>query len=98
MDFMVALPALTVANHEAEMGRLRSQALLEDLQGTQRWLMDYAGQVEELAWLQERGRLARELHDTGSQLVLCITLTSRSAQMLPNQDPGRAREPLERPR
>jgi len=96
MAFIIALPALMVANHEAEMGRLRSQALLENLEGTQRKLMDYAGQVEELASLQERGRLARELHDTVSQFVFSITLTTRSAQLLLKQDPSLVREQLGR--
>lgn len=95
MAFVVAVPALMVANHEAEVARLRSQALLEDLQGTHRKLQDYAGQVEELASLQERSRLARELHDTVSQLVFSITLTTRSAQLLLRQDPALAREQLE---
>jgi signal transduction histidine kinase len=52
--------------------------------------------VEELASLEERSRLARELHDTVSQLVFSITLTSRSAQLLLQQDSSRAREQLER--
>jgi len=96
MAFVVAVPALMVANHEAEIGRLRSQVLLEDLQGTHRKLQDYAGQVEELASLQERSRLARELHDTVSQLVFTIVLTARSAQLLLHQDPARVAGELER--
>ena len=96
MAFVVAVPALMVANHEAEVGRLRSQSLLEDLQGTHRRLLDYAGQVEELASLQERSRLARELHDTVSQLVFTIVLTARSAQLLLHQDPARVTGELER--
>jgi signal transduction histidine kinase len=98
MAFVIALPALVVANHEAEIARLRSQGLLEDLRGTQRKLQDYVGQVEELASLQERSRLARELHDTVSQLVFSITLTARSTQLLLRQDPSRVREQLERVR
>ncbi len=96
MAFVVAVPALMVANHEAETGRQRSQALLEELQGTHRKLQDYAGQVEELASLQERSRLARELHDTVSQLVFTIVLTARSAQLLLHQEPARVAGELER--
>lgn len=96
MAFVVAVPALMVANHEAQVGRLRSQVLLEELQGTHRKLQDYAGQVEELASLQERSRLARELHDTVSQLVFTIVLTARSAQLLLHQDPARVTGELER--
>lgn len=95
MAFVVAVPALMVAIHEAEIGRRRSQVLLEELQGTHRKLQDHAGQVEELASLQERSRLARELHDTVSQLVFTIVLTARSAQLLLHQDPARVTGELE---
>jgi two-component system NarL family sensor kinase len=38
--------------------------------------------VEDLAAIQERNHLARELHDTVSQLIFSINLTTRSAQVL----------------
>ncbi len=94
--FIIALPALMVANREAEISRLQSQALLEDLRGTRQKLEQYAGQVEELASLQERSRLARELHDTVSQLVFTVVLTARSAQLLLQQDRARVQGELER--
>jgi len=94
--FILGLPALMVAHHETELARVRSQALLAELQDTHRQLEAYAGQVEELASLRERGRLARQLHDTVSQLVFSITLTSRSTQLLLERDPDRVREQLER--
>jgi signal transduction histidine kinase len=96
MAFVIAVPVFMVLNQETESARARSQMLLGDLQETHRQLQGYAGQVEELASLEERSRLARELHDTVSQLVFSITLTSRSAQLLLQQDPSRAREQLER--
>jgi signal transduction histidine kinase len=94
--FLLGLPALMVAHHETELARERSQALLAELQATHRQLEAYAGQVEELATLRERGRLARQLHDTVSQLVFGITLSSRSTQLLLERDPARVREQLER--
>jgi signal transduction histidine kinase len=96
MAFIIALPALMVVNHETEIARLRSQAMLGELEETHRQLEAHAGQVEELASLQERSRLARELHDTVSQLVFSLTLTARSAQLLLRQDPALAHEQLER--
>ena len=94
--FVVALPSFMVANRESELARRRSQALLVELEEARRQLQAYAGQVEELASLRERSRLARELHDTVSQLVFSITLTSRSTQLLLERDPARVREQLER--
>jgi signal transduction histidine kinase len=96
MAFIIAAPVFMVLNQETEAARARSQMMLGDLQETHRQLQGYAGQVEELASLQERSRLARELHDTVSQLVFSITLTCRSAQLLLQQDSSRARQPLER--
>lgn len=93
--FVVALPSFMVANHESELARRRSQALVVELEETRRQLEAYAGQVEELTSLRERSRLARQLHDTVSQLVFSITLTSRSTQLLLERDPARVREQLE---
>jgi signal transduction histidine kinase len=98
MAFVVAVPVLLVVNQETEASRLRSQGMLAGLQETHRQLQAYSGQVEELASLQERSRLARELHDTVSQLIFTIVLTARSAQLLLHQDPARVPGELERMR
>jgi signal transduction histidine kinase len=96
MAFIVAVPVFMVVNQETEAARTRGQSMLTSLQETQLRLQGYAGQVEELASLHERSRLARELHDTVSQLVFTVVLTARSAQILLKQDPPRARGELER--
>ncbi len=96
MAFIIAIPVFMVANRETEAARARSQAMLAGLQQTHQQLQGYAGQVEELASLQERSRLAWELHDTVSQLTFTIVLTARSAQLLLRQDPSRVRAELER--
>ena len=44
--------------------------------------------------MQERNRLARELHDTVSQLIFSINLTTRSAQLLLKQEPARVADQL----
>jgi signal transduction histidine kinase len=93
----VVLPAYVRTNQEIEAARLKSQALLKELQETHAQLERYAGQVEELASIQERNRLARELHDTVSQLIFSINLTARSAQLLLVKDPGRAAEQMDHP-
>jgi len=56
----------------------------------------YASQVEDLAAVQERNRLARELHDTVSQLIFSINLTTRSVQLLLKKEPARVPEQLSR--
>lgn len=73
-----------------------SQRLLADLQAAHQKLKEYATQAEELAATQERNRLARELHDSVSQIIFSITLTSQSARLLLERDPARVTTQIER--
>jgi signal transduction histidine kinase len=66
-----------------------SQRLLADLQFAHQKLQEYAAQAEELAAARERNRLARELHDSVSQVLFSVTLTSQSARLLLERDPAR---------
>jgi signal transduction histidine kinase len=59
-----------------------SQRLLADLQTAHHKLQEQAAQAEQLAAARERNRLARELHDSVSQVIFSITLTSQSARLL----------------
>jgi signal transduction histidine kinase len=52
-------------------------------------------QAQELAVLQERQRLARELHDSVAQALYSIALGARTARALLDRDPGKAVEPLD---
>ena len=52
-------------------------------------------QAGALAALEERQRLARELHDSVSQALYGIALGARTARTLLDRDPARAAEPLE---
>ena len=92
----IVLPAFIILNHEIETARIKSQTLLKELQETHQQLELYASKVEDLAAMQERNRLARELHDTVSQLIFSINLTARSAQLLLKKDPSRVPEQLNR--
>lgn len=91
----VVLPSFVAASYEIEAARARSQAMLGELQATHRQLQSYADQVEELAAMEERNRLARELHDSVSQTIFSIVLNARSAQILLERDPARVRPQLE---
>jgi signal transduction histidine kinase len=82
--------------HRAEAARRENQRLLEELQVTHQQLQDYAAQVEAYAVVQERGRLARELHDSATQTIFSMNLSVQAARMLLEREPGRAAEQLER--
>jgi signal transduction histidine kinase len=74
----------------AQADRAESERLLADLQAAHRRLKQVTHQAEELAAARERNRLARELHDSVSQILFAVTLTSRSARLLLERDPARA--------
>jgi len=73
-----------------------SQVLVAELQQAHQALQAYAAQAEELAAARERNRLARELHDSVSQVIFSVTLTSQATRLLLERDPARVPEQLER--
>ena len=52
-------------------------------------------QAQQLAALEERQKLARELHDSVSQALYGIALGGRTARTLLDRDPGKVAEPLD---
>jgi signal transduction histidine kinase len=52
-------------------------------------------QSQQLAVLEERQRIARELHDSVSQALYSIGLGARTARALLDRDPDKAAEPVE---
>jgi signal transduction histidine kinase len=91
----LVLAAYVAVVEETERARAESQALLSELEEAYRQLQAHAGQVEELAAVEERIRLARDLHDSVSQTIFSITLNTRSTQILLQREPGRVRAQLE---
>lgn len=70
--------------------------LAHELQVANRQVLDYSNQLEHLAIARERNRFARELHDSVTQTVFSMTLTTQSALMLVERDRPRVKEELER--
>jgi signal transduction histidine kinase len=79
-----------VVARQAEIAREKSQTLLNELQTAHRQLEHYVAQAENVAVMQERNRLARNLHDSVTQTMFTMTLTTEAARMLFDQDPARA--------
>jgi len=92
----IVLAAYVAANQELEQARASSQTLLDELQQTHQQLQTHAAQVQELAALQERNRLARALHDSVSQTIFSITLDTRAAQILDARNPAALKPQLEK--
>jgi signal transduction histidine kinase len=81
---------------QTQADQAESAVLLAGLEQAHRELQAYAAQAEELAAVRERNRLARELHDSVSQMIFSVSLTSQSARLLLARDPARVPEQLDR--
>ncbi|MGE5139069.1 MAG: sensor histidine kinase [Rudaea sp.] len=92
----VLLAFYVLTSRRAEMARQQNQALAQQLQETNRRLQSYSEELGQLAAARERQRLARELHDSVTQTVFSMTLTTQSAALLLERDPGRAGQQLSR--
>lgn len=106
-DLVVALPLM---NQEKAVGALNAyfpsgvrppeieMSFLRAMADQAASAIDYARLLrasQEKVALEERQRLARDLHDSVSQAVYGIVLGARTAQELLSKDPALVREPLE---
>ncbi len=82
------LAAYALATRRAQAARGQNQSLVQELQAANRQLQAYSKQLERLAVTRERHRLARELHDSVTQTIFSMTLTTQSAALLLDRDPG----------
>jgi len=76
----------------ADAARRESQALLAELQVAHRQLQEYALHAEEMAVVQERNRLAREMHDTLGHRLTVAAVQLEGAKRICSSDPTRAEE------
>jgi signal transduction histidine kinase len=74
------LAAYIAIIREAEAARQQSEQQQAELQSAYQQLQTYTVQAEELAVLQERNRLARELHDSVTQSLHSSTLLAEAGQ------------------
>jgi signal transduction histidine kinase len=82
------------ARQNAEIAREKAQALLEELRAANRKLEAYAVQVHELAAMEERNRLARELHDSVKQQAFAVSGQLGAAHSLLTGNPSAAGDHL----
>jgi signal transduction histidine kinase len=81
---------------QAETTNEDSEKILDELKTAHQQLKVYAAQAEELAVVQERNRLARNLHDSVTQTIFSMTLSAESARILFERDKSRAEAQLEK--
>jgi signal transduction histidine kinase len=90
------LASYSLTAHRAHTARVQNLTLGQELHATNRQLQTYAKQIEQMTVVRERHRLARELHDSVTQTIFSMTLTTQSALVLMERDPSRLRSQLDR--
>jgi len=76
---LLFVPSYAAVTHRAEAAHAHSQRLLTELEDAYRRLETYATQAEVLAVVEERNRLARDLHDSVNQSLYGLTLSAEAA-------------------
>jgi signal transduction histidine kinase len=92
----IFLGSYTRTIRHAQAARQKNQALSKELEHTNHQLQDYSAQLEQMAAARERNRLARELHDSVTQTVFSMSLTTQSAILLFDRDRQQVGAQLER--
>ena len=93
---LIFYSAYSRAIRQAQDAHARNQALAQELEEANQKLQSYTTQLEQLAIARERNRLARDLHDSVTQTVFSMTLTTQSASLLLERDPNKVEAQLER--
>ncbi len=93
---IIFLSAYALASRRAQEAHTRNQLLVEQLQDANVKLQAYSDTLEQLGMANERQRLARELHDSVTQTIFSMTLTTQSASLLMKRDPNRLGAQLDR--
>jgi signal transduction histidine kinase len=83
---------VTNALNVARKTQVQNERLLAELQAKNRQLEEYSRQVETLAAVEERNRLAREVHDTLGHHLTTSSVQLEAAQKLLVSNPAKAAE------
>jgi signal transduction histidine kinase len=95
-SIIVFLSSYSSATRRAKEATNHSHSLMQQLQTTNQQLEQYANTQKRLGIVRERQRLARELHDSVTQTIFSMTLTTQSAVIILDKDPTLLAPQLER--
>lgn len=93
---VIYMSAYTLAARRAQQARNQNQSLVKQLQKANIQLEAHTSTLKQLGVANERQRLRRELHDSVTQTIFSMTLTTQSALLLLERDPKRVGTQLER--
>lgn len=89
--FVVAFTQITVSEQSA---RLEVERLANELTQANQQLREYAMRAEELAAVEERNRIAREIHDGLGHYLTALNMQLKASQAVFQQNPETALESL----
>lgn len=84
------------ATQLAEQAQAKAESLATELAEANQKLADYAIQAEEMATVQERNRLAREIHDNLGHYLTVVNVQINAARAILEKDPARADASLDK--
>jgi signal transduction histidine kinase len=88
--------AIGIAVSKVLEAERKTQLLLEENQRQNQLLEEYAKQIEKVTLLEERDRLARDLHDTIGHTYTSVIMGLDAAAFLMETAPDKAKEQVER--
>lgn len=83
------------ATQIAEKAQAKAESLAAELADANQKLAEYAIQAEEIATVQERNRLAREIHDSLGHYLTVVNVQINVARAILEKDPARAHAALD---
>lgn len=83
---------------DEEYSRKRAEKLYDELESANSKLIKYANEIEELATIQERNRLAREIHDGLGHYLTTILIQLQAAEAVLPTDKEKALDAIEKAR
>lgn len=95
-SIIVFISSYSLATRHAQEATIYVNSLLQQLKDANHKLEQSADTQRNLGIIRERQRLARELHDSVTQNIFSMTLTTQSALLLMDKNPARVTSQLER--
>ncbi len=93
MLFTLIFTSIAVRESSA---RSEIQRLATDLRQANHRLAEYAAQVEELATMRERNRVAREIHDNLGHYLTVVNVQLEAAKIVMHSQPAKAQDALDK--
>jgi signal transduction histidine kinase len=93
---IIFLSAYSESSRRAQEAYSQNQSLMLQLQEANLQLQSHSDTLKQLGVAHERQRMARELHDSVTQTIFSMTLSTQSALLLLERDPTRVAVQLDR--